>query len=98
MTHAEFLFLGTGGSSGIPIIGCCCAICTSSDPLNKRLRPSALISCCGKTLLIDAGPDFRFQALHYQINSLDALLLTHSHFDHIAGLDELRVYYLLKHM
>jgi phosphoribosyl 1,2-cyclic phosphate phosphodiesterase len=96
MMKAEFLFLGTGGSSGIPMIGCSCLVCTSKDPRNKRLRPSALVSCDNKTMLIDAGPDFRFQALRYQINRLDGLLLTHSHFDHIAGLDELRIYYLLQ--
>lgn len=94
MTAAEFLFLGTGGSAGVPVIGCSCSVCTSSDAHNKRLRPSGLLTCAGKTLLIDSGPDFRYQALRYGINALDGLLLTHSHFDHIAGLDELRIYYL----
>lgn len=94
MTQAEFLFLGTGASSGVPMIGCRCAVCTSSDIHNKRLRPSALITCKNKKLLIDSGPDFRFQALNYKIDHLDGMLLTHSHFDHIAGLDELRIYYL----
>lgn len=92
---AEFLFLGTGGSTGIPKIGCKCPVCKSTDPHNKRLRPSGLLTVKGKKLLIDAGPDFREQALKYEIDTLDALLLTHTHFDHVAGLDELRVYYLL---
>lgn len=97
MEQGEFLFLGTGGSSGIPMIGCPCPVCNSSDPRNKRLRPSALITLEGKKLLIDSGPDFRFQALRYHIDTLDGLILTHSHFDHVAGLDELRVYYLRTH-
>lgn len=90
----SFLFLGTGGSSGTPGIGCPCAVCASSDPHNKRLRPSGLISIGGKKLVIDVGPDFRYQALHYHVDKLDGVFLTHTHFDHIAGLDELRCYYL----
>lgn len=95
LSQNEFLFLGTGGSSGIPMIGCPCRVCASLDPCDKRLRPSGLIVSNGKKLLIDAGPDFRLQALRYQIDQLDGILITHSHFDHIAGLDELRAYYLL---
>lgn len=94
MAQAELLFLGTGGSSGVPMIGCHCEVCTSEDFHNKRLRTSVLVSLPKKTFLIDAGPDLRFQALHYHIDHIDALLLTHSHFDHVAGLDELRAYYL----
>lgn len=74
------------------MIGCSCPVCTSNDPHNKRLRPSALLTINGKQLLIDAGPDLRFQALHHHINHLDGVLVTHAHFDHIAGLDELRIY------
>jgi len=94
MDQGEFLFLGTGGSSGIPMIGCSCSVCASSDPHNKRLRPSGLATIGKRRLLIDSGPDFRLQALRYHIDHLDGVLLTHSHFDHVAGLDELRAYYL----
>jgi phosphoribosyl 1,2-cyclic phosphate phosphodiesterase len=77
------------------MIGCACPVCTSLNPCNKRLRPAGLITSQGKKLLIDAGPDFRMQALCYKIDHIDGILITHSHFDHIAGLDELRAYYLL---
>ena len=89
----ECLFLGTGGSMGIPVIGCHCEVCGSSSLLNRRLRPSALLSLQEKYYLIDVGPDFRMQALKYHIEKLDGLFLTHSHYDHIGGLDDLRIYY-----
>jgi len=91
---ATFLFLGTGGSAGVPIITCKCDVCTSLSPLNKRYRPSALLKVGKKNFLIDAGPDFRDQALHYNIDTLDGVFLTHSHYDHIGGVDELRIFYL----
>lgn len=87
-----FLFLGTGSSTGVPSIGCKCAVCTSHSPKNKRLRPSGFVEIAGKSLLIDAGPDLRAQLLHNGIDHLDGLLLTHTHYDHIAGIDELRVF------
>lgn len=90
MVKGKFLLLGTGASTGIPVIGCRCAVCTSGK---ERLRPSALVDISGKRLVIDVGPDFRLQALKYGITALDGVLLTHSHFDHVAGLDELRVYH-----
>ena len=77
------------------MIGCPCPVCSSLDPCDKRLRPSGLLAIGGRKLLIDAGPDLRLQALRYHIDHLDGILITHSHFDHIAGLDELRAYYLL---
>lgn len=83
-------FLGTGTSAGIPVIGCGCTVCTSSNPRNQRLRTSALLQIQGQNILFDAGPDFRFQALKYGITHVDAVLLTHSHYDHVAGLDDLR--------
>lgn len=87
-----FVFLGTGASAGVPVIGCECDVCTSSSPYNRRLRPSGWIQVGGKSLLIDAGPDFRQQALTHGIKRIDGLLLTHTHFDHIAGIDDLRIY------
>jgi phosphoribosyl 1,2-cyclic phosphate phosphodiesterase len=91
--EGRFLFLGTGGSLGVPVVACTCPVCQSPLPYNKRLRPSGLLKVHGKNLLIDAGPDFRTQALKYGINSLDGILITHTHFDHVAGFDDLRVYY-----
>lgn len=90
----KLLFLGTGGSVGVPVIGCSCEVCHSDDPLNKRLRPSVLLRIGAKQFLIDAGPDFRTQALRAGITQLDGLLLTHAHHDHTAGMDDLRpIYY-----
>lgn len=93
LMQGKFLFLGTGGSAGVPIITCKCKVCTSSSQFNKRYRPSALITYGKKIFIVDVGPDFRDQALHYNINHLDGVLLTHTHYDHIGGLDELRVFY-----
>ena len=88
----KLLFLGSGGSIGIPVIGCKCPVCTSKSSFNKRLRPSVLLTHNEKRFLVDIGPDYRTQALTYGIDHLDGLLLTHTHYDHIAGLDELRIY------
>lgn len=90
--QASFLFLGTGGSAGVPVIGCDCAICSSSSSRNKRLRSSGLLKIGEKRFLIDSGPDFRQQALLHGIDRLDGLLLTHTHYDHVAGIDELRIF------
>jgi phosphoribosyl 1,2-cyclic phosphate phosphodiesterase len=94
--QGRFLFLGTGGSSGIPMIGCDCDVCRSVSPFNKRLRSAGLIRIEEKNFLIDVGPDFRTQALHFNIKHLTGVLLTHAHADHIAGIDDLRAYYFLK--
>ncbi|OGN74982.1 MAG: hypothetical protein A3G30_05220, partial [Chlamydiae bacterium RIFCSPLOWO2_12_FULL_49_12] len=88
----RLLFLGTGASTGTPVIGCSCAVCRSDSSCNRRLRPSALVDIGGKRLLVDCGPDFREQALKFGIVSLDALFLTHHHYDHMGGVDELRVF------
>ncbi len=87
------LFLGSGGSLGIPVIGCSCEVCLSSSLFNQRLRPSVLLILGEKIYLIDAGPDFRIQALKYHIHKLEGVFLTHSHYDHIGGFDDLRIFY-----
>src|SRR6516165_743267 len=82
--------LGSGTSVGVPTIGCHCAVCTSTDPRDNRLRPSILVSYEGHNVLIDTTPDFRLQALRAHIDHLDAVVFTHSHADHIMGLDDVR--------
>jgi len=90
-------FLGTGTSHGIPMIGCRCAVCLSTDPRDTRLRPSVHLTLDeGLSLLIDTSADFRAQALAHDIARIDAVLYTHSHADHILGLDELRRYNVLQ--
>lgn len=85
--------LGCGSSSGTPTIGCTCAVCTSSDPRNRRLRSSALVEANdGTTFVIDTGPDFREQMLRCAAQRLDAVLYTHAHADHANGLDDLRAF------
>lgn len=83
-------FLGTGTSQGVPVIACECRVCQSDDPKDKRLRSSIYIEAENTKLVIDIGPDFRQQMLLHNINDLDAVLLTHEHQDHIAGLDDIR--------
>ncbi len=83
-------FLGTGTSSGVPMVACDCAVCTSTDTKDKRLRSSILIQSATTTVAVDAGPDFRAQMLRENVKKLDAILFTHSHKDHIAGLDDVR--------
>jgi phosphoribosyl 1,2-cyclic phosphate phosphodiesterase len=82
--------LGTGTSTGVPVIGCDCRVCTSGDPRDARTRCSALVEHEGLSILIDVGPDFRMQALREGIRHIDAVLFTHHHFDHVVGLDDLR--------
>jgi len=86
----QITVLGSGTSSGVPTIGCTCAVCASLDPRDKRLRPSILIRYDGHTVLVDTTPDFRAQALRAGIERIDAILYTHSHADHILGLDDVR--------
>jgi len=94
--QGTFLFLGTGGSAGVPLIGCQCEVCTSSSFYNKRTRSAGLIKVQDKQFLIDVGPDFRAQALRFDVKHLTGVLLTHAHADHIAGIDDLRAYYFLE--
>lgn len=90
-------FLGTGTSQGIPIIGCRCPVCSSEDPRDKRLRASAFVQYGGLSILVDAGPDFRYQMLRARIRHIDAILLTHNHKDHTGGLDDVRAFNLVDH-
>lgn len=85
-------FLGTGTSTGVPQVGCKCRVCRSEDPRDKRLRTSVMFTVSGKNILIDCGPDFRQQMLASEVDNIDAVLLTHKHYDHIAALDELRLF------
>lgn len=85
-------FLGTGTSQGVPVIGCKCNVCKSTDIKDKRLRSSILVETKDITLIIDAGPDFRQQLLRQNVDKLDAILLTHEHKDHIGGLDDVRAF------
>lgn len=85
-------FLGTGTSHGIPVIGCTCAVCTSSDTLNHRWRSSILIESGQRRVVVDTTPEFRLQALAAGLTTLDAVLYTHAHADHIFGLDDVRIF------
>lgn len=87
------LFTGTGSSLGIPVIGCPCERCQSHDPKNKRFRSSLYLNIGGKLIVIDAGPDFKAQALRFSINHLDGVIFTHAHQDHTGGVDDLRIYH-----
>ena len=88
--NAVLTVLGSGTSMGVPTIGCDCAVCRSSDPRDRRTRPSVLLEFADKVVLIDTTPDFRRQAIREHIRQLDAVLYTHSHADHILGIDDLR--------
>jgi len=87
---ATLTVLGSGTSMGVPTIGCTCAVCHSPDPHDRRTRPSVLLEYAGKVVLIDTTPDFREQAIREQVSRIDAVLYTHSHADHILGIDDLR--------
>jgi phosphoribosyl 1,2-cyclic phosphate phosphodiesterase len=88
----KITFLGTGTSQGVPVVACKCNVCLSNNPKDKRLRSSILIETDNLTLVIDAGPDFRQQMLRENVLDLSAILLTHEHYDHLAGLDDIRAF------
>lgn len=103
MQHKSFIamtitILGSGTSQGIPVIGCECDVCKSSDSRDKRLRTSILIENGDTTICVDAGPDFRQQMLRENVKHLDAILITHHHKDHIGGLDDVRSFNFLQHI
>lgn len=89
--------LGTGTSQGVPVIACNCEVCRSINKKDKRLRTSILIEADDKTIVVDSGPDFRYQLLREEVKDLDAVLFTHEHKDHIAGLDDIRPFNYLLH-
>ena len=88
--RVELTVLGSGTSQGVPTIGCRCAVCRSPDPRDNRTRPSILLRYNNRAVVIDTGPDFRFQALREDLDRLDAVLFTHAHADHVLGLDDVR--------
>lgn len=88
----RLVFLGSGTSTGVPVLGCDCEVCTSDDPRNKRTRPSVLIRSAGGDLLIDTTPEMRFQFLRERIGFVHAILYTHAHADHLFGLDDARLF------
>lgn len=96
INNLKVTFLGTGTSQGVPMIGCHCHVCSSADSKDKRLRSSILISYGSHQIVVDTGPDFRGQMLREEVPRLDAVLITHSHKDHIAGLDDVRAFNYLQ--
>lgn len=94
IAHGSLLILGSGTSTGVPMIGCNCPVCRSSDPRNQRSRCSALIRCEETHILIDTATDLRFQALREGLQRIDAVLYTHTHADHVHGIDDLRAFNL----
>src|SRR5438105_2897443 len=92
----ELLFLGTGTSAGVPMIGCHCEVCSSADPHDKRTRPSVVISRGATRVLIDASPELRLQCVANEVDMIDAVVITHAHADHVMGLDDVRRFNALR--
>ena len=88
----QITLLGTGTSQGVPVIACDCEVCKSENPKDKRLRSSVMIEINNKTFIIDTGPDFRQQMLRENVQEIDAILYTHHHKDHVAGMDDVRAF------
>lgn len=88
----KITFLGTGTSSGVPMIACHCEVCTSANPKDKRLRSSIMVQSETTTIVVDTTPDFRYQMLRENVNNVDAVLFTHPHKDHVAGLDDIKAF------
>lgn len=93
----KITFLGTGTSTGVPVVACNCDVCTSDDPRDKRYRTSAMLNLGNSNIIIDCGPDFRIQMLKHKVEDIDAVLFTHAHRDHIAGLDDIRAFNFILH-
>ena len=96
-SRPQLTFLGTGTSQGVPVIGCTCHVCRSNDPRDKRLRTAALLTLGTRSVVIDAGPDFRQEMLRAGAPDVQAILLTHEHNDHVGGLDDVRPYNFMQH-
>lgn len=93
----KITFLGTGTSTGVPVVACNCDVCTSDDPRDKRYRTSVMLTSGASNIIIDCGPDFRIQMLKHKVEDIDAVLFTHAHRDHIAGLDDIRAFNYILH-
>lgn len=93
----KITFLGTGTSTGVPVVACNCEVCTSDDPRDKRYRTSVMLTLGNSNVVIDCGPDFRIQMLKHRVEDIDAVVFTHAHRDHIAGLDDIRAFNYILH-